>query len=231
MRKIFLTIFLGIILFAIPALADEATSQDEATTTETALSADEESLSTEERTDTQRIDELLNRPDKKRIAIITLAPKAFAENEKVRLKIEERGRELFKDVRATVIPLSESSPVLRAYLEDNEMIDGEEKLTRVLNRKDLANLCQELKADDALYIYITGSNPRVRTSILGSSIKAKVSCYTRLYNVAENQYIASKEVVKEDKVIAVLGVPDFLSVYLAALNKALDEIEIDASKL
>lgn len=89
MRKFFLTIFLGIILFAIPALADEATSQDEATTTETALSADEESLSTEERTDTQRIDELLNRPDKKRIAIITLAPKAFAENEKVRAKIEK----------------------------------------------------------------------------------------------------------------------------------------------
>lgn len=66
MRKIFLTIFLGIILFAIPALADEAISQDGATTTETALSADEESLSTEEKTDTQRIDELLNRPDKKK---------------------------------------------------------------------------------------------------------------------------------------------------------------------
>lgn len=217
MKNFLLIICLSLVLFTIPAFANEIVSQDEIT-------------SIEEKTDTQRIDELLNRSEKKRVAVITLAPRAFFEDEGMRAKIEEKAKEIF-NAHAFVIPLKESSPALRTYLEDNDMITGNGNLARALNRKDFANLCQMLKADDILYLFITGSAPQTKTSFLSSSVKAKVFCDARLFNNSKNQYIASKETIKESKATAVLGSPDFLNVYLEALNKVLDEIEIDTSKL
>ena len=169
---------------------------------------------------------------KKKVAIFLDAPLTYVDNETVRKLVPEKANKLFEETSIKVIPFEESMLALRTYLEDNRMIINE-YYTQPLNREDLRKICKELEANYALLIKITNSAPRASSVLFTVTFKTTVTCDVRLLDNETNKYIVSKSIVKDGSTtsVAILGIPDFNNAYTSALKKALDEIEIDASKL
>lgn len=165
-------------------------------------------------------------PTFKTIGIFLEAPNTYASNEKVRTLVPEKTIPMFPKQMFTVLPFDQTAMAVRTYKEDNRMIINQ-YVTTPLNRADIQKIGKELKCDYVLFLKVDNSPPRFGAGLFSMSFKTTVTVDVRLLNIETNQYLMSKEIVKDGSSTAVyMGVPSFDNAYAEALQKALDDFQI-----
>lgn len=216
MRRLFVVLAF-LLLLASMASANEVTSNDVIPSDDTPLSHD--------------IYTMLSSP-KKVVGVFLEAPLSFVDNETVRKLVPDKASEIFAGSKFKLLPFDETAIALRTYQEDHRMIINEYYSTP-LNRADIQSIGKELGLTYALFIKITNSAPRASYVLFATTFKTTVTCDIRLLDIETSKYLISKQIVKDGStsMLALLGMPDFNDAYNNALKKALNELEIDTSKL
>lgn len=178
---------------------------------------------------------------KAKIGIFLDAPTTFASNEDVRKLVPEKAKSLFPATRFELLSYDDSMMALRTYREDNDMVAptysggyGTVGMVMPLKRTQIQEIAKPLGCKYALFIMITNDAPRYSSGFMGLSTTAKttVTCNVRLLDVETGKYVMNKEIVKDGKSTAIYsGMPSFDKAYIDALQKALDEIQVDSKNL
>lgn len=170
--------------------------------------------------------------DKRIIGVFMEAPVTFVNNEKVRMMVPAKAKEMLSEPRFTILPMEDTAMAMQVYKEDNHLETGTPYYTKPLNRKDIQAMAQKLNCNYALFITVSNDAPRFSAGLFSFSYKTTITCNFRIVDVATGEYAIAKQIIKDGSSTAIIGgLPSFDNAYLDALKKAFDEMKIDTTKL
>lgn len=165
------------------------------------------------------------------VGVFLEASVTYVNNEKVRKLVPEKAAKLFPSTKFNLLPFDTTAMALRTYKEDNRMVVNQ-YYSQPVNRADIQKIAKELKCDYALFIIVTNDAPRVSAGLFSTTFRTTVTCDVRLLNVETANYLTSKQIVKDGSSTGIImGIPSFDNAYNEALEKALDELTLDTTKL
>ncbi|MEN6566426.1 MAG: hypothetical protein ABFC57_08995 [Veillonellales bacterium] len=164
------------------------------------------------------------------IGIFLETPDTYANNETIQNLVVKKATSLFPTNQFVLLPLEATNAAIKSYRPANRPLSLYS--AQPLTREDVQSLAKELKCDYALFITLHKGLPSISTDFSSATYKTSITCDIRLLHIQTGKYITTDQITKESGDSTLTGTTTVNdSAYYDALERALMELHIDASRL
>lgn len=173
-----------------------------------------------------------------KVVVVLEAPiGTFSEPERINTLIQTSLDNILAEMDCNVLPISETENYVLIYREENNLIasNGAEEgdaTTFYFKKDDINNICKHFGGDYVIYTRVTSTAPKFSAGFFSISQKTNVVLDFRVWSSNKKDFSYMRRVTTNGSSTTVLiGIGSFTRAFEKALNKNLQVIENDASKI